>query len=122
VVDGGIRVRYDEFIGMGGHRVRGHRCDHPAAGSLLALTSAAVSLRRGGSARACKRARQDVGRVILLGPEIPIIADIVLTIMVERTLRSTPVLGVPGSSWKLWSGRPHMSGGEEEPCCVQVFA
>ncbi|WP_433831138.1 DUF1622 domain-containing protein [Actinoplanes sp. CA-015351] len=65
-----------------------------AAGSLLALVSAAVSLRKGNPRAAYKRARQDVGRVILLGLEILIIADIVLTITVERTLQSTLTLGV----------------------------
>ncbi|BBH67827.1 membrane protein [Actinoplanes sp. OR16] len=63
-------------------------------GSLVALVSAAVSLRGGDPRAAYKRARQDVGRVILLGLEILIIADIVLTITVERTLQSTLTLGV----------------------------
>lgn len=65
-----------------------------AVGSVLALVSAVVSLRKGDPRAAYKRARQDVGRVILLGLEILIIADIVLTITVERTLQSTLTLGV----------------------------
>jgi hypothetical protein len=80
-----------------------------AFGSFIALVSAAVTVRRGdprgehggepvGRRRnwnaAYKRARQDVGRAILLGLEILIIADIVLTITVERTLNSAVTLGL----------------------------
>jgi hypothetical protein len=83
-------------------------------GSLVALVSAAFTLRRGhrrgqqdeqfggheanGSSRdfgaAYKRAREGVGRAILLGLEILIIADIVLTITVDRTLNSALTLGL----------------------------
>ena len=60
-------------------------------GSLLALGSAAVSLRRGDPRAAYRQARQDVGRAILLGLEVLIIADIVLTlglIVLVRTFLS----------------------------------
>ena len=63
-------------------------------GSLLALLSAAPTLLRSGAQAAYKRARQDVGRVILLGLEILIIADIVLTVTVDRTLNSALTLGL----------------------------
>jgi hypothetical protein len=83
-------------------------------GSLVALVSAAATLRRGkpqgqqheqlaGSeapgrslelTAAYKRAREGVGRAILLGLEILIIADIVLTITVDRTLDSALTLGL----------------------------
>jgi uncharacterized membrane protein len=63
-------------------------------GSLLALGSAAVSLRRGDPRAAYRQARQDVGRAILLGLEVLIIADIVLTITVERTVGSALTLGL----------------------------
>jgi uncharacterized membrane protein len=56
-------------------------------GSLVALVSAAAALRRGDGRAAYQRARQDVGRAILLGLEVLIIADIVLTITVDA--RST---------------------------------
>ena len=62
-------------------------------GSLLALVKAAVNLRRGAPA-AYQRARQDVGRAILLGLEVLIIADIVLTITVEQTVESALTLGL----------------------------
>ncbi|GIM88681.1 DUF1622 domain-containing protein [Paractinoplanes toevensis] len=65
-----------------------------AIGSLLALGSAAATLRHSDPRTAYKRARQDVGRVILLGLEVLIIADIVLTITVDRTLESALTLGL----------------------------
>ena len=63
-------------------------------GSLLAFVSAAFGLRRGGGRAAYQRARQGVGRAILLGLEVLIIADIVLTITVDRTFDSALTLGL----------------------------
>jgi uncharacterized membrane protein len=63
-------------------------------GSLVALASAAAALRRGDGRAAYQRARQDVGRAILLGLEVLIIADIVLTITVDRTFDSALTLGL----------------------------
>jgi uncharacterized membrane protein len=63
-------------------------------GSILAFASAAVTLLRGHRRAAYERARQNVGRAILLGLEVLIIADIVLTITVDRTLESALTLGL----------------------------
>jgi uncharacterized membrane protein len=63
-------------------------------GTLLAFASAALGLRRGGGRTAYQRARQGVGRAILLGLEVLIIADIVLTITVDQTLDSALTLGL----------------------------
>jgi uncharacterized membrane protein len=63
-------------------------------GSLLGFVSAALGLRGGGGQAAYERARQGVGRAILLGLEVLIIADIVLTITVERTFDSALTLGL----------------------------
>jgi uncharacterized membrane protein len=63
-------------------------------GSLLAFVSAAFGLRGGGGRAAYQRARQGVGRAILLGLEVLIIADIVLTITVDRTFDSAITLGI----------------------------
>jgi uncharacterized membrane protein len=63
-------------------------------GSLLAFGSAALGLGRGGGRAAYQRARQGVGRAILLGLEVLIIADIVLTITVDRTFDSAVTLGL----------------------------
>jgi uncharacterized membrane protein len=62
-------------------------------GSALAFVRAAVILRRNASA-AYQRLRQDVGRAILLGLEILIIADIVQTVTVEQTIESAVSLGL----------------------------
>jgi uncharacterized membrane protein len=63
-------------------------------GSLVALVSAAPAFRRGDSRAAYKRAREDVGRAILLGLEVLIIADIVQTITIDPTLDSALTLGL----------------------------
>jgi uncharacterized membrane protein len=63
-------------------------------GSLVAFVSAALELGRGGGRAAYQRARQGVGRAILLGLEVLIIADIVLTITVDRTFDSAITLGI----------------------------
>ena len=63
-------------------------------GSLAAFASAAVSYGRVGGRRAYEGARRNVGRAILLGLEFLIIADIVMTITVDPTLKSATALGV----------------------------
>ena len=65
-----------------------------AIGSLVALVGAAVSVSRGGRSSAYERARQDVGRAILLGLEVLIIADIVQTITLDPTLQSALTLAL----------------------------
>ena len=62
-------------------------------GSLVAFGAAALKLRGGSGRAAYQRARQGVGRAILLGLEVLIIADIVLTITVDQTLDSAITLG-----------------------------
>ncbi len=63
-------------------------------GSVVALGGYALALARGERAAAYERARQGVGRAILLGLEVLIIADIVLTITVDPTLESAIALGL----------------------------
>jgi uncharacterized membrane protein len=63
-------------------------------GSLLAFVSAALELRRSGGRAAYQRARQGVGRAVLLGLEVLIIADIVQTITVDQTFDSAITLGI----------------------------
>ena len=63
-------------------------------GSLLAFASAVAAFRRVGRRAAYQRARQDVGRAILLGLEVLIIADIVQTITVDPTIDSALTLGL----------------------------
>ena len=63
-------------------------------GSLAAFVSAALSYRRVGGRQAYEAARRNVGRAILLGLELLIIADIVMTITVDPTFTSAAALGV----------------------------
>jgi uncharacterized membrane protein len=65
-----------------------------AIGSLWALASAAAVLLKGDRQGAYQCARRKVGRSILLGLEILIIADIVQTITIEATLESALTLGL----------------------------
>ena len=64
------------------------------AGSVVAFARFAVELIRGRRGGAYQGARQGVGRAILLGIEILIIADIVQTITIDPTLESAVALGV----------------------------
>ncbi|WP_216652635.1 DUF1622 domain-containing protein [Nocardioides sp. zg-1308] len=63
-------------------------------GALAAFVHAALVARRDGAATAYETARRSVGRAILLGLELLIIADIVLTITVDATLDSALALGL----------------------------
>jgi uncharacterized membrane protein len=63
-------------------------------GSVWALASAWPILRNDGPVAAYTRARQMIGRSILLGLEVLIIADIVQTITIDATLESAITLGL----------------------------
>ena len=63
-------------------------------GSIVALAGYVLALARGRREGAFEQVRQGVGRAILLGLEVLIIADIVQTITVEATLESALSLGL----------------------------
>ena len=63
-------------------------------GSGAALIAYLTALGHGRSREAYERARQTVGRSILLGLEVLIIADIVQTITIDPTLENAAALGV----------------------------
>jgi uncharacterized membrane protein len=65
-----------------------------AVGSILAFVVFAIDLFRRPFDRAYEGVRQGVGRAILLGLEILIIADIVQTITIDPTLVSAITLGI----------------------------
>ena len=65
-----------------------------ALGSFAALAQAGLAAVRGERARGFELARQGVGRSILLGLEILIIADIVQTITIDPTFESAVTLGI----------------------------
>jgi uncharacterized membrane protein len=63
-------------------------------GSTAALAGYALALARRRGEGAFERVRRGVGRAVLLGLEVLIIADIVLTITVETTVESALTLGL----------------------------
>ena len=65
-----------------------------AVGSAVALLSGAVLVAQDQGAVAYKTVRRNVGRSILLGLEILIIADIVLTVTIDPTIESAVILGI----------------------------
>jgi uncharacterized membrane protein len=65
-----------------------------AVGGLMALGVYVRDLLSGSPRAAYERLRQNLGRCILLGLEILIIADIVLTVTIERTIESALTLGI----------------------------
>ena len=64
------------------------------AGSIAALAGYARDLRRMGRVPAYKRLRGNIGRTILLGLEVLIVADIVLTVAIDSTAESAVTLGI----------------------------
>ena len=63
-------------------------------GALVAFVRAGLVALSSGAREAYESARRSVGRAILLGLELLIIADIVLTITVDPTLTSALALGL----------------------------
>ena len=65
-----------------------------AIGAVVALVGAAVTATRGTRREAYDQARHDIGRAILLGLEVLIIADIVQTITIDPTVESALTLAL----------------------------
>jgi uncharacterized membrane protein len=63
-------------------------------GGLIALGTYVRDLFRGPPRFAYERLRQNIGRCILLGLEVLIIADIVLTVTIDQTIESAVTLGI----------------------------
>lgn len=63
-------------------------------GSAMALVNYARDLRTKDRTSAYKALRANVGRTILLGLEVLIVADIVLTVAIDQTVESAFALGV----------------------------
>lgn len=87
-------MHFDEWMEnvVRGFEIAGVAC--LAIGSSWALASAVPVLLKDGPAAAYEHARQMVGRSVLLGLEILIIADIVQTITIDPTLESALSLGL----------------------------
>ena len=65
-----------------------------AVGSIVTLVRAATVLARGQHHAAYQTARQGIGRSVLLGLEVLIIADIVQTVTIDPTFESAAILGL----------------------------
>jgi uncharacterized membrane protein len=65
-----------------------------ALGALAAIVRGAIAYARGERQGLYKRVRSEVGRAILLGLEVLIIADIVLTVTIDQTIESAVTLGI----------------------------
>lgn len=64
------------------------------AGAIAALATYARDVRQIDRTRAYVRLRGNIGRTILLGLEVLIVADIVLTVAIDSTFESALALGV----------------------------
>jgi uncharacterized membrane protein len=65
-----------------------------ALGALAAIVRGVVAYARGERQGLYKHVRGEVGRAILLGLEVLIIADIVLTVTIDQTIESAVTLGI----------------------------
>ena len=65
-----------------------------ALGTLLAFVKAVRVLMRRDGSDIGRELRRDIGRAILLGLEILIVADVIQTVTVEPTLENALVLGI----------------------------
>ena len=63
-------------------------------GGLISLATYVRDLMRVAPRPAYERLRQNLGRCILLGLEVLIIADIVLTVTIDQTIQSALTLGI----------------------------
>jgi len=86
-------VSYDDAISHVVDVVEGVGAAIMVLGAVGATALYARQVRRGAE-RAYQQLRENLGRVILLGLEVLIIADIVRTIVVEPSLESVAVLGI----------------------------
>jgi uncharacterized membrane protein len=87
-------VHFEEWMELVVHAFEVAGVGILAVGSLVALYGAARAMYRGERRTAYGQARRNVGRAILLGLEVLIIADIVQTITIDPTLETTLSLGV----------------------------
>jgi uncharacterized membrane protein len=63
-------------------------------GSIASAAAFVVDLRSADRWSAYERLRRNVGRTILLGLEVLIVADIVLTVAIDQTIESAATLGL----------------------------
>ena len=85
-------MRFEDWMREAVHWFEAVRVLVLVVGSIAAFVKAVVDARRG--APLVDGIRRNLGRVILLGLEILIIADIVLTITIDQTPTSAITLGI----------------------------
>lgn len=89
-----IEISFDELMELVVHGFEIGGVTILVLGALGAFAHAVMVARRSGLSDAYQTARRSVGRAILLGLELLIIADIVQTITVDPTLESALGLGL----------------------------
>ena len=88
-------MSYEEIVSDAVLVVEGVGAAIMVVGGFIALVEFAWTNReRGHGAGSYERLRRNLGRVILVGLEVLIVADIIRTIIVDQTLESVTVLGV----------------------------
>jgi uncharacterized membrane protein len=85
-------VSYDDVVSRVVDVVEGVGAGIMVFGALVAFVRFALA--RHSTENAYQQLREDVGRVILLGLEVLIIADIIQTIVVDPSFESVGVLGI----------------------------
>jgi uncharacterized membrane protein len=89
----GVDVSYEEVVSDVVNVVEGVGGAIMVIGAAIAFVAYGKNVAERG-ADAYRQLRQDLGRVILLGLEVLIIADIIRTIVVDQSVESVAVLGL----------------------------
>lgn len=90
----GGRVHFEDWMEVVVHAFEVAGVGILVVGFLVALFGAARTMSRGERQSAYEQVRHNVGRAILLGLEVLIIADIVETITIDPTLEGAAALGL----------------------------
>jgi uncharacterized membrane protein len=87
-------VTFEGFLDLVVHGFEALGVGILVAGGMLSIAIYARDLQRTTPRRAYQALRGNVGRTILLGLEVLIIADIVLTVAIDSTIESAVTLGI----------------------------
>jgi uncharacterized membrane protein len=87
-------MNFEDWMALAVHVFEAAGVGILAIGSIIALCHAVVGARRTSGAEVYETARRHVGRSIMLGLEVLIVADIVQTVTIAQTAESALVLAV----------------------------
>jgi uncharacterized membrane protein len=87
-------VDFEQFLSVAEHAFEFAGVAILVVGGLISFAVYAVEVSRGGRREAYTVLRHNLGRTILLGLEVLIIADIILTVAIDQTLESAATLGL----------------------------